>query len=333
MYDENQIVQVRWNNSNREWYESKGYNFTKRNDYFDVFVKDLSPHSSKKIIVTCDYCGSIYETQYALITSGRKIVSKDCCAYCTGKKTSDVSRKKRAVKKISLARKICTENGYTLLTTVDDYIDTKMDVHFICPKHGKQTMMLDNFVHGHKCKLCSYEKRGDNLKHDVEYVRRVIESSNGNILLNPDDYKDTNTRNLIIKCSCGNEFVTSFANYSRYNVNTCYSCSCKESSEERRIRKFLELNNIEFVQEKRFDNCRDIKPLPFDFYLPKYNLIIEFDGYHHYHNNTLWGNKEYTQKHDEIKNQYCKSNNIDLLRIPYWEGSNVENIISAKLNL
>ena len=332
MYDENQIVQVRWNNSNREWYESKGYIFTNRNDYFDVFVKDLSPHSSKKIIVTCDYCGDVYETQYALITNGRKLISKDCCAYCTGKKTSDVSRQKRAIKKISLAQKICDENGYILLTTIDDYIDTKMDIRFICPKHGNQTMMFDNLIHGHKCRLCSYEERGNILKYDIEYVKQVVESINGNILLNPNDYKDSCTRNLIIKCSCGNEFITSFSNYSRYNVNTCYSCSCKESHGERRIREFLESNNIEFVQEKRFEDCRDIKPLPFDFYLPNNNLIIEFDGQHHFED-VIFGDHKITKEHDKIKNKYCESQNIDLLRIPYWEKDNIENIISTKLNL
>lgn len=62
MFDENQIVQVRWNNSNREWYESKGYIFTKRNELFDVKAKDLSPRSKTKIRAICDYCGENYET-------------------------------------------------------------------------------------------------------------------------------------------------------------------------------------------------------------------------------------------------------------------------------
>ena len=94
----------------------------------------------------------------------------------------------------------------------------------------------------------------------------------------------------------------------------------------------MELNKIEFIQEKRFVDCRDKKPLPFDFYLPQYNLIIEFDGRHHFEEKGR-GNHEITVKHDEIKNQYCKDNDINLLRIPYWEGSNIENIISTQLNL
>lgn len=332
MFDENQVVQVRWNNTNKAWYESKGYIFTNRNDMFNVLAKDLSPKSSMKIKVVCDYCGYIYETQYAMITNGRKIVQKDCCVHCAGKKASDVSRQKRAIKKISLAKQVCEENGYHLITTIDDYIDVRMDAHFICSKHGHQTMMLENLIHGHKCIDCSYEERGEEKRHSTQYIKEYIEGINNNKLLNPEEYQGTFVRNLNILCSCGKIFTTSFSNYSRAGVNKCYSCSCKESSGEQRIRKFLEYNNIEFIQEKRFVDCRDIKPLPFDFYLPKYNLIIEFDGQHHFEE-VGFANHEITKRHDAVKDQYCQSHNIDLLRIPYWEGSNIENIIVDKLSL
>ena len=65
--------------------------------------------------------------------------------------------------------------------------------------------------------------------------------------------------------------------------------------------------------------------LPFDFYLPKYNSCIEFDGIQHYEPVEHFGGQEsydYTVKHDKIKNEYCKNNGILLLRIPYYK--NVE---------
>lgn len=332
MYDENQVVQVKWNNNNKDWFESRGYTFTKRYDLFDVMVKDLSQTSKQRVIATCDYCGNEYETSFAVLFNGRKVIQKDCCPHCTGKKTSEVSKKKRAIKYIGLAEKACKENGYTLLTTVDCYTDVKMDIEFICPIHGRQTMMLDNLIRGHKCKDCSYEYRGENMRYDIEYVNKYINSINGNKLLNPEDYKGIYTRNLNIQCFCGNVYTTSFGNYKHANVTTCFSCSCKESTGEERIRKFLELNGIDFVQEKRFDDCRDVKPLPFDFYVPKNNLIIEFDGAQHF-KETYHMDYETTKRHDDIKNQYCKDNNINLLRIPYWEGNNIESIIATKLNL
>lgn len=333
MYNENQVIQVKWNNSNREWYESKGYVYTKRNDIFDVYAKDLMIHSDKKINVICDYCGTEYNTQYALVISGRKIIQKDCCSKCTGKKTSDVSRQKRAKKYIDIAKQICDECEYVLITDVEDYIDIKMDIKFICPNHGEQTMSFDNFIHGHRCRACSYEYRGENLRHDIQYIKEYIESINNNKLLNPEDYKDANLRNLKIKCACGRVFTTSFVNYSKYGVDTCYSCSRKESEGERDIRRLLELYGVNFIKEKRFVDCRDIKPLPFDFYLPDYNLCIEFDGMQHFE--PRFGERKFkiTQKHDKIKNQYCEDNNINLIRIPYWEGSKISEILIKQLNL
>lgn len=332
MFDENQIVQMKWSTSNIDWFESKGYMFTKFCDSFDVMAKDLQLTSKRRIIAVCDYCGCEYETSFAVLMNGRKALTKDACPHCASKKANEINKRKRANKYIGMARQICDEFGYTLLTTEDDYTDIKMNVSFICPKHGKHTMMLEALLRGCGCLKCAIEYRANKLALSSDDVKKYIESINGNILLNPEDYKNNHTANLKIQCSCGNIFVTSFASY-KDGTNTCYSCSCKESVGEKRIREFLESCSINFEQEKRFDDCRDIKPLPFDFYLPNYNMIIEFDGQHHFeeiHNRTDY---EKTKRHDAIKNKYCEDNNINLLRIPYWDGNKIEKILTKELNL
>ena len=174
---------------------------------------------------------------------------------------------------------------------------------------------------------------------DVNEVEKRINSINGNILLNKDEYINNNTRNLKIKCgTCHkNIYITSLSSYDD-GVIMCPSCSESESRNERVIRNILESLNISFETQKRFDYCRDIKPLPFDFYLPYYNLAIEYDGEGHYMESfyknrcedTKYGLK-LTQSHDKIKTEYCKNNNINLLRIPYWEKENIEKIIKDYL--
>ena len=82
--------------------------------------------------------------------------------------------------------------------------------------------------------------------------------------------------------------------------------------------------NIEYIVQYRINGCKDVKPLPFDFYLPKYNILIEYDGLGHYNFNdkSEWRTKEnvlLTQKHDNIKTKYCEDNNIKLIRIPYYD--------------
>ena len=80
----------------------------------------------------------------------------------------------------------------------------------------------------------------------------------------------------------------------------------------------LDENKIEHVRNFKFSDCRNINLLKFDFYLPKFNICVEFDGIQHFEPRELFGgidefNK--TKKRDEIKNTYCRDNNIELIRI------------------
>ena len=94
---------------------------------------------------------------------------------------------------------------------------------------------------------------------------------------------------------------------------------------------FLRNNNIEFIPQYVYEECKYIQPMPFDFYLPKYNLCIEYDGEQHFNAHSFNCKKESKkqrlenlkklQSHDQIKNNYCKSHNINLLRIKYDENT------------
>lgn len=102
---------------------------------------------------------------------------------------------------------------------------------------------------------------------------------------------------------------------------------CNESKGEKKIRLWLEKNNIPYKKQEKFDNCRDIKPLPFDFYLPTFNIAIEYDGRQHFEPIEFFGGQEYFESvkmHDGLKNEYCKNNGIPLLRIPYFKFDNIE---------
>ena len=105
---------------------------------------------------------------------------------------------------------------------------------------------------------------------------------------------------------------------------------CQESKGERQVRQWLENKNIIYTYQKTFKDCKYIKVLPFDFYISKYHACIEYDGKQHFEpvdfagRGEEWALQQFekTQYHDKIKNQYCKNNNITLLRIPYFK--NVE---------
>ena len=333
MYDENQLVKIKWNNTNRKHFEDIGYKYTKRYDEFYVKAKELNNSSRANINVTCDYCGNNYTTQYNILYDGRLKYKKDCCSKCAVLKASETSRQKRADKYINMALEICVKEGYELITSKEDYVDVKMGIVFMCSKHGLQTMMLDNFIRGCRCYLCGRENVSLKKKKDIKEIKANAKDECGSIILNPEEYIGINERNLKVLCSCGKIYTTSYLNFTKYGVVKCHSCASVESSGEKEIRNILEKLNVNFVQEKRFNDCRDKKPLPFDFYLPDYNLIIEFDGQHHF--SPIRGEENFykTITHDDIKNKYCKDNNIDILRIPYYKGKEIEKIILDYLKL
>lgn len=104
------------------------------------------------------------------------------------------------------------------------------------------------------------------------------------------------------------------------------SCGCiGRSAGEEKIARILSENNIKFEQEKIYEDLKFELPARFDFYLPQYNLLIEYDGEQHF-KSCKFGNitdEEAEQRfikiqqHDTIKNEYCYNNNIPLIRIPY----------------
>lgn len=100
---------------------------------------------------------------------------------------------------------------------------------------------------------------------------------------------------------------------------------------ERIVSDFLEKHNIQFIPQFRFEDCKDKRSLPFDFYLPFYRTCIEYDGIQHFRQRNGWTDLELIQKHDEIKNKYCNDNNIQLIRIPYYEDT--ESFLLEKLKM
>ncbi len=90
---------------------------------------------------------------------------------------------------------------------------------------------------------------------------------------------------------------------------------------EQNIFNVLSSLGISFVYQKMFDDCRSsYQPLPFDFYIPSMNLIIEYDGRQHYIPIDLFGGEsgyERTSRNDSIKTDYALSHNINIARIPY----------------
>lgn len=109
------------------------------------------------------------------------------------------------------------------------------------------------------------------------------------------------------------------------------------SQYEAHIASYLDKNNIEYIYQYKFKDCKDKRYLPFDF-LIKYNnseILLEYDGkQHEYPVSKFGGEKAFIicKKHDEIKNRYSKNNEIPLLRINKIKKQDIDNEINQFLS-
>jgi hypothetical protein len=125
------------------------------------------------------------------------------------------------------------------------------------------------------------------------------------------------------QCDCGNNIqVTSHSLLGGHNI----SCGCaKQSLGEKRVEELLQQLNYNYAKEYRIPECRNIKPLPFDFAIFENNqliCLIEYQGDIHYKTSEGWNNEEQLkqrQLRDQIKRDYCQKHQIKLIEIPYTD--------------
>ena len=135
------------------------------------------------------------------------------------------------------------------------------------------------------------------------------------------DKKNTYSNNVYWQCvcECGKHLDISSA-----NIKNIQSCGCLQSKGEYKINQILSNLQIPFESQKTFATCKiNGNSLRFDYFLPSYNILIEYDGIQHFtFSNSGWDTESKflkTQQYDEFKTEWCKENSIPLLRIPYTD--------------
>ncbi len=212
------------------------------------------------------------------------------------------------------------------------YVNSRTKIEIVCPEHGSFFQTPNNHLSKkHTCPSCSLIIKSDKLKYSLEYYLPALnEIHEGKYKYDKFEYTNYSKRSIII-CPEHGEFLQSIS----LHLQGCGCPTCNSSRGEKAINKFLTDNDIKFETEKRFDGCRYKRRLPFDFYLPEYNLCIEYDGTHHY--GIVNKNYEYDANvikiRDDIKTNFCTDTGIRLLRIPFYEFENISEILIKELNL
>lgn len=219
-----------------------------------------------------------------------------------------------------------------------EYKTAKTKVEIICKEHGSFFQKPNNHLQGQGCMLCRNKTIGEKNQHPKENILDKLKETHNNKYTYPDQDLKLDNGKIKIICPIHGEFTQNIINH-YYKGNGCEKCgNNKLSKGERKIEYYLKENNIEHIREKTFEGCinpKTNKKLPFDFYLPSFNLCIEYDGFQHFHEAPWFkiGKKELQEikEKDRIKNEYCLKENITLIRISYINFDKINNTLLCLL--
>lgn len=332
---------------------SRGKMVTPTGTQILVNVKDLPLSSNVKVTKICDKCGKIIKGQsYNNINKCRKINGNiDLCDKCGNIKSRESRLNNPIPYENSLEFYAKNNNKEHLLLEFSETNNVRpVDISY---GSNKKKLIWN-------CSKCGSEyKRSPNQRTSLNYGCPYCEGNFGINEVNclatnyPEVAKEWNTdkngdtspydirkmsgKVFWWKCkNCNHEWTSSVSNRTR-GGNGCPSCSMSKG--ETKILEFLTTNNIITETQKEFELLVGLggKPLSYDFYLPHFNILIEFQGEQHekfikgLHVTKKRFNRQ--KEHDKRKREFALKNKIELLEIWYWDFDNIETILENKLKL
>lgn len=260
------------------------------------------------------------------------------CKYCGIEKRVNKRRSN-----FNTIKSVFDKIGYKLLSVESDYINQSTKLAYICPNHPNEIQYITyaSIKNGHGCNKCASENNAKRQRKDFEFIQSYFNEAGYQLLSTSEEYINSSSLLRYI-CPKHPEYVQQVSWSNFYGGQSrCKYCSSQNSKGEAKIANWLNSNNISFVRQKRFDDLRNPKTnymLSYDFWLPNNNLLIEYQG--GYHNGMVHkrnpakqtaNDLNEQQKRDELKRNYAKEHNYQLLEIWYWDYDNVESILEKEL--
>lgn len=214
-------------------------------------------------------------------------------------------------------------------SVIGEYVNNKTKIamkHNICGNTYEQTP--SDVLFGYRCPYCYGNIQWTQEKFEqAVYDKYKFEYS---VL---GRYINNNTKILMKHNRCGHVWYVRPRDFI-YKDSGCPKCS--QSKGEKRIERYLKSCSVEYILQHKFDDFRGRRNIPysFDFYLPDYNLLIEYQGQQHERAVDFFGGEEKFEIQKEIdkkKKEYAQNNHYDFLEIWYRDYDNIENILSNKL--
>jgi very-short-patch-repair endonuclease len=211
------------------------------------------------------------------------------------------------------------------------YVNAHQKIDILCSLHGIFKQEPNEHLKGCGCPICGrYSKKHPNAKlTQTEFIEKANLIHRHKYLYDKVEYI-TSKLNVVIICPKHGDFKQT------PNAHLCKrGCPlCASSKGELQIQHYLNDREILFIRQKIFKTIHPYNKLRFDFYLPKHNLLIEFNGLQHYKPTKFFGKNKNFEKQvdsDRRKIEFSKINNIRLLVIPYYKIDNINKILDKVL--
>lgn len=264
----------------------------------------------------CLDCGQVF----SIYRMGDLLRKKHCCNHCFHSAGNFPSTQ---AKKIKIKSFFKNNKNYTFNKFDYDYENKKNLVYYTCQKCGFiNCKTFQEFFNQSACSSCSIGAQkmttaGLQSRIPAEYA--LLE-----------EYKGTEKKILIKHLACG--FIWKTTPHNLISGCGCPRCAKGRSKGEKKIIQFCFDHKIDFIAEKTFVFSERKR---YDFFLPQYNLLIEYHGIQHYQDILFHGQHrlQEIQAVDIWKRQQALAHNFEYLEISYEDFSNIETILAQRLNI
>lgn len=291
-------------------------------DFYD-YSNVVYVNNREKVKIICPEHGAF------LITPANHLRKRGC---------SKCANKKKCKELKSFTEEASKTHGKKYDYSLSKYKNGSTKTKILCHNHGMFLQTPHSHLSGHGCSKCRDEiVKNTHTQTIDDFILRATQTHGKRYDYSQVVYNGCEEKVKII-CKKHGEFLQAPNNH----INSKQGCpKCCLSKGEEKVRLFLETNRLEYSYQKMFDGCRNPKTgclLKFDFFVPRQNVLIEYDGEQHYQSTPRLQKYKFTQKdvdqikyRDNIKSTFSSENGIKLIRISYLEKTQIDDILRKEL--
>ena len=280
-----------------------------------TYEKTTYVNSKTPVVITCVDHGDIS------VNPNNHINNKSGCPICYGRVKKTTNQFTDQVRQV---------HGDIFTFEHTNYVGDGVKVTITCKQHGDFTPTPSNILRGSGCPTCALADASKRNRKDQNlFIEQASEAHNNRYDYSLVEYKNAITPVTIV-CPTHGEFQQ------KPCIHLDQRCGCQMCSSSRgelEVRKWLQQRGVSFIQQQMFDECFDKRRLKFDFFLPQYNTLIEYNGIQHYRNVPLFKHSndkfEDVVRRDQIKVEFTNKKGLRLIVVPYT--ANVDQYLSQHL--